>query len=398
MAYTRKQTTKGGAAYYEIRCQISRDAPEYSTRWYVPDGWSEKAIQRELAKQAAEFERRCHAGEVKTKKQQKAEREEAKRRADAIQTVRQYGERVFMPAKAVTISENTRAGFQSVLDLHVYPVIGDVKLPDVTSAMLSALLLDFQATGKAHGTVIRVYTILSLLFKMAYLNDVIQRNPMDKVSRPKPRKDEEKQTDVEAFSAEEMRYIFKCLDAEPLKWQCFVRLLAVTGIRRGEACGLEWRSVDFAANTITIRQTLNYTKAKGVYIDTTKNKKERVIDVDPAVTALLKRLRLEQSEKCISKYVFTQDDSSEPMFPQSPTRYFTTFGRRYGVQHFHPHKLRHSFASIAITSGADVASVSEILGHSDKAVTLRVYAHSDAEARKKASGIFIDALKEEKRA
>lgn len=398
MAYTRKQTTKSGAAYYEIRCQISRDAPEYSTRWYVPDGWSEKAIQRELAKQAAEFERRCHAGEVKTKKQQKAEREEAKRLADAIQTVKQYGERVFMPAKTVTISENTRAGFQSVLDLHIYPVIGDMKMPDVTSAMLSALLLDFQATGKAHGTVIRVYTILSLLFKMAYMNDVIQRNPMDKVLRPKPRKDEEKQTDVEAFSAEEMRYIFKCLDAEPLKWQCFVRLLAVTGVRRGEACGLEWRSVDFTANTITVRQTLNYTKTKGVYIDTTKNKKERVIDVDPAVMALLKRLRLEQSEKCISKYVFTQDDSADPMFPQSPTRYFTTFGRRYGVQRFHPHKLRHSFASIAITSGADVASVSEILGHSDKAVTLRVYAHSDAEARKKASSIFIDALKEEKRA
>ncbi len=143
---------------------------------------------------------------------------------------------------------------------------------------------------------------------------------------------------------------------------------------------------------------LNYTKAKGVYVDTTKNKKERVIDVDPTVMALLRRLRLEQAEKCISKYVFTQDDSAEPMFPQSPTRYFTTFGRRYGVQHFHPHKLRHSFASIAITSGADVASVSEILGHSDKAITLRVYAHSDAEARKKASNILIDALKEKKQA
>ena len=53
---------------------------------------------------------------------------------------------------------------------------------------------------------------------------------------------------------------------------------------------------------------------------------------------------------------------------------------------------------IAITSGADVASVSEILGHSDKAITLRVYAHSDAEARKRASNILIDALKEKKQA
>lgn len=398
MASTRLKTTKDGKDYYEIRSRFSRESPEYTTRWYVQKGWSETAIQRELNKRAAEFDRRCRAGEVKTKATIRAEREEAKRRAEAIQTVKQYGERVFMPAKTVTVSENTRASFQSVLDQHVYPVIGDIKMPDVTSAMLSALLLDFQAKGRAHGTVIKLYTVLSLLFKMAYMNDVIERNPMDKVQRPKPRKNEEKKTGVESFSADEIRQIFKCLDTEPLKWQCLIRLLAVTGIRRGEACGLEWSAVDFKANTITVRQTLNYTKDKGVFLDTTKNKKERVIDVDPSVMVMLKRLREEQSETCLSKYVFTQDDSAEPMFPQSPTRYFTTFGRRYGVQHFHPHKLRHSFASIAITSGADVASVSEILGHSDKAVTLRVYAHSDAEARKKASNIFIDALKEEKQA
>lgn len=47
----------------------------------------------------------------------------------------------------------------------------------------------------------------------------------------------------------------------------------------------------------------------------------------------------------------------------------TPFSR--SIDDLHPHKLRHSFASIAITNGADIASVSEKLGHSDKAVTLR---------------------------
>ena len=53
----------------------------------------------------------------------------------------------------------------------------------------------------------------------------------------------------------------------------------------------------------------------------------------------------------------------------------------------------HTFASIAITNGADVASVSEKLGHSDKAVTLRMYTHADQESMKQASQIFRDALK-----
>lgn len=52
-----------------------------------------------------------------------------------------------------------------------------------------------------------------------------------------------------------------------------------------------------------------------------------------------------------------------------------------------------SFASLAITAGADVASVSEVLGHSDKAVTLRMYTHSDDESRRRASQIVQEAIK-----
>lgn len=55
--------------------------------------------------------------------------------------------------------------------------------------------------------------------------------------------------------------------------------------------------------------------------------------------------------------------------------------------------LGHTFASIAITNGADVASVSEKLGHSDKAVTLRMYTHADHESIKRAGDIFREALK-----
>ena len=108
---------------------------------------------------------------------------------------------------------------------------------------------------------------------------------------------------------------------------------------------------------------------------------------------LLRALRSEQAGKAISHYVFTQEGSTEPMHPQSPTRYMKKFSARYNVRDLHPHKLRHTFASIAITNGADVASVSEKLGHSDKAVTLRMYTHADQQSMKKASNIFREAIK-----
>ena len=82
------------------------------------------------------------------------------------------------------------------------------------------------------------------------------------------------------------------------------------------------------------------------------------------------------------------------MHPQSPTRYLSQFAKRCGINDLHPHKLRHSFASVAITNGADIASVSEKLGHTDKAVTLRMYTHADQESIKRASQIFRDAVKQ----
>lgn len=109
--------------------------------------------------------------------------------------------------------------------------------------------------------------------------------------------------------------------------------------------------------------------------------------------ALLRQLRREQAGKAISPYVFTQEVSTEPMHPQSPTRYLHNFSRRYGIPDLHPHKLRHTFASLAITNGADVASVSEALGHSDKAVTLRMYTHADQESIARAAAIVRDSIK-----
>ena len=83
----------------------------------------------------------------------------------------------------------------------------------------------------------------------------------------------------------------------------------------------------------------------------------------------------------------------EPMHPQSPTKYLKRLSKKCSVPDLHPHKLRHTFASVAITAGADVASVSEALGHSDKAVTLRMYTHADAESRRRAAQLFRDAIK-----
>ena len=88
MASTRRKTTKSGAVFYEIRVKASREVPELSKRWYVPEGWSQKSIDRELAKVAAEFERQCKAGEILTKREQRERKTQEKQEAAKIPTLR----------------------------------------------------------------------------------------------------------------------------------------------------------------------------------------------------------------------------------------------------------------------------------------------------------------------
>lgn len=386
------KTTKTGSEYYEIRVSMGRGESQPTMRWPVPDGWSKRAINRELAKVAAEFERKCKAGEHLTRKAAKEKAAQEELEAAKILTLRRYGDEVFMRSKEITIGEKTRSDYTWFLNKHIYPALGEKKMPEIAPADIAAFLLSLQAAGLSHTTVIKGYAILRSLFKMAYLTDVVDRNPMDKVERPRPRKDEIKASETEAFTVDELRYILDCLDQEPLRWRALIRLLVDTGIRRGECCGLQWDCVDFEDNSILIRRNACYTPERGVYLDTPKNSCIRRIGVDPDVIQLLRELQAESS----SDWVFTGNNPNEPLNPQRPTRYLSRFAERYGIEGLHPHKLRHSFASVAITNGADIASVSEKLGHSDKSITLRMYTHANRESIDRASNIFRSALQTQK--
>ena len=394
MASIKLNETKDGRQFFQICVSRGYGNAPYKTRWYWPDGWSKRTAEREAAKQAAAFELACKNGEVlnRAQEREKAAREAAE--AAKLKTVRQYADGVFMPTKEATFSENARSSYRMFLDKHILPVLGDVLLVEVSPAMISKLLIDFQRAGYAHATTVKLYNILNGIFEMAFLDDSIPMNPMLRVKRPAPRKDEQpKEESDKAYTVQELSYILSCAAQEPLQWQTYISLAADAGLRRGECCGLQWSDIDFKAGAVTVRRNLQYTAAAGVYATSPKNGKVRVVDVGPDTLALLKQLREKQAQSCISKWCFTQEGTAEPMHPQSPTRYFQKFGQRYGVKDFHPHKLRHSSASIAITSGADVVSVSERLGHSDTAVTLRMYAHANEESIRRAGQTVRDALK-----
>lgn len=393
MPSIKKMTDSTGAEYYQVQASGGRGR-RVKRNWRPEPGWSARTIKRELNKFAAQLENELASGEVVTKKEADEQARLAALEAAKLKTLRQYADGVYMPTKEATFSENSRTSYRQFLNNHILPALGDFLMIDIAPAMISKLLLEFQKSGHAHASAVKLYNVLNGIFQMAFLDDTVKGNPMLKVKRPAPRKDEKKRAEGEkAYTVQQLRHILQCLEREPLKWRAYINLISDTGIRRGEACGLEWSDIDWKKETITIRRNAQYTPAAGVYVTTPKNGKARTVDIGPDILELLRQLRKEQAGKAISRYVFTQDNSPDVMHPQSPTRYFKKFGQRYGIEDFHPHKLRHTSASLAITNGADVVSVSERLGHSDTAVTLRMYAHANEESIRRAGQTVRDALK-----
>lgn len=394
MASVKLMERKDGSRFYKISVYRGRGKSNYTKRWDWPEGWSKRSAEREVAKIAAEFERACAAGEIHNRAEVKQAATEAAAEAAKLKTVRQYADGVFMPTKEASISENSRANYRTYLDRHILPVIGDRLLVDVSPAILQKLIIDYQRAGYKHASAVKLYNILNGLFNMAFMDDSIPLSPMLKVKRPAPRKDEALKDDRKlALTAQELSTVLSCVAQEPLKWQVYINLAADTGARRGELCALQWQDIDLQSGTVAIKRNLQYTSQAGVFVSTPKNGKSRTVDIGGETISLLRQLRAEQSASCISQWVFTQDGSTDPMHPQTPTRYFEKFGRRYGIKDFHPHILRHSSASIALTNGADVVSVSERLGHSDTAVTLRMYAHANEESIRRAGQTVRDAIK-----
>ena len=387
------QTTADGRRFWKISVSRGYGKTPYTTRFYWPPEWSKTDAESKLKRFAAEYETKCNNGEIKNREERREIEEAQKAEAAKLKTLRQYAKNVWFAAKQIDLSENGRASYEMYLDKHILPELGDCLIRDISPAMVNALIQKFRA-DHAHASTVKLYNILHAIFDMAAKDDSIEYSPMLKVDRPGPRADEvPKEESEKAYTAEEMSYILSCLDNESLKWRAYVYVMADTWMRRGEVCGLQWSDIDFKNNVITVRHNLQYSPSKGVFDKRPKNKKARPVDVDPAIISMLKTLREEQSQSCISKWVFSQDGVADPMHPQRPTKFFKKLEKRYGIADFHPHKLRHSGISISVRAGADVASVAVRAGHSNPSVTTKLYTHPDAEGPRRAGELNRAAVK-----
>lgn len=392
---SKMKTNSKGQRYFVFSFSRGYGITPITKRWYVPENITnkEKAEKRAI-KEAARFDQECAEGKILTRSEQAAIDTALKIEAAKIKTLEQYGEQIFMIKKTDTCEEKTRHYYQNALTNHIYPELGQFLITEITPAQIDAFLLKEIRKNLSKSTINGVYVTLNQLFKMAYMQDTISRNPMDKIEKPKMNKGSIKNEDVEVLTEEQLNEILDYAAAEDLKWYTFISIMAKTGCRVGEVCGLKWSSIDLNNKTILVNNNVCYTPIKGVYETTPKGKTARTIPINDDLVSLLDQWKKEQTaNNIIPLYVFHQEGpegSGRPMHPQSPARYLQRFQRRHNITfaNLHPHIFRHTFATLLILNGADISSVSAILGHQDISTTLRMYVHSDEDAKRKAAEIM----------
>lgn len=395
MASPKPLKNKDGVVYgYQIRVYRGRDADgkqltSFSTVWRIPEGMKNpRTIKKELEKFQTLYEEKCKAGLVATEHK----------------TFAAYADYV-MILKERDNKHSTVVRYKELL-VRIKKEIGHLKLEDINSAHLTRFYLKLGEQGQnqrtggglSAKTILEHHRLISTILGQAKKENLIRYNPAEGATPPSVRRKE-----VIPFEIEEVQQIMDALRQEPLKWQCIVRLLIDTGARRGEIMALKWSNIDFKNNRIEIKGNLLYSVDCGIYEDCPKNGKTRSVTIDKEVMDLLARHRKEQTlmrfkmgEHWVNtNYCFTREDGN-PMHPDSPTDYLSKFSKKYGLPHIHPHKFRHTQASVLINAGVDIVTVSKRLGHDQVTTTTGFYAHLLAKADEAASTAISKALYKKK--
>lgn len=247
-----------------------------------------------------------------------------------------------------------------------------------------------QGTPISDKTIRHHYCVLKLIFTFAIEQDLIIKNPMDKVECPKLAKKK-----VDALTQEQAKHFFSLLPSCALDFRCILYLFVTTGIRRGELLGLQWQDINLENLTIEIKRNVTYTPSCGVKIDTPKTESSiRIIPVLSAVAELLTEYKISINPHAEQEtFLFPSKNGNRiPRSPRAVTRRVKRFMKANGLPNHSPHDLRHSCATLLLANGADIKSVQEILGHADASTTLNFYVKSDLSQMKTATNKMAAAF------
>ncbi len=299
--------------------------------------------------------------------------------ADLVPTITlsDYSER-WLAILSTRIRGRTIDGYRKILKDHVLPTLGRRPVAEIGRSEVYALVAKVQGTDLARNTVRNVHAVLRNLLNFAVDESLLASNPALQVARrlrlhERPRERQEK---IKAFDREQVEGFMEAAWKHEGRFAPLFLTLARAGLRLGEALALKWEDLDFGKRTLRIERSLS---GRGT-IDKPKSGFGRTVDMSQELRDGLERLRVQRKRETLKngwpqvpEWVFCTEAGTA--FDQSNVR--RTFGRVLAKAklpgHFHPHCMRHTFASLLLQGGVSPVYVQRQLGHASFQLTVDTY-------------------------
>lgn len=298
-----------------------------------------------------------------------------------------------------TVKESTLNKTIQLFGKHILPSFGSMKLDKISVSFCQKKVNEWFGIHTKY-TVIKNYA--SSVLKFAIRMDLMKSNPMDKVTLPRRMAEVGKDESLKYFDKPELQRFFECskLEAERtnnLLWHTLFRLLAFSGMRKGEALALTWNDLDFMNETVTINKTLTRGLENRLIIQTPKTaSSKRSVALDPVTLAMLNTWRKRQATDFLKlgfntmsgEQLIFPNTKNEFMCPTKPDKKLSRIIEQNDLKRITIHGFRHSHCSILFEAGASIKEVQDRLGHSDPQITLRIYTHVTEKAKEKTAEKF----------
>lgn len=288
--------------------------------------------------------------------------------------------------KQPAVKANSYDRLEYVTETTLITKIGNLSLKQIDDNLIQTMVINkMKEEGYAHATIKKTYSTLGQALKYAVARGKIDKNPMNDVFLPNRSLFENKK--IRFLSDEERnRLVTTCYmtfqnGGRIYKFGAFYVFLLYTGLRLGEALALKWSDIDLEKRTVNVSRTIVYVRDRSkndgskILVDqtSTKNGMSRVVYLSDMAIEALEDLK-KQMGYCPDGYIM-QTKNKTILYPADAYKIFQRILKRANVEQCGIHALRHSFVSLMINNGIPITMVSQMVGHANIGITMKIYTH-----------------------
>ena len=265
---------------------------------------------------------------------------------DSRMTLGEWLDRWITEYKEGTIRPSTLTNYRRYIELYIKPQLGDKQVSLITQQDIQRMYRRLKKNGRVRehpemdyqlsdATVCHIHLVMHGAMKDAVQAHVIPRNPTEGTTAPKPNYKPKR-----ILTRPELDAFLEVVEQDDV-WRDFFQVELMTGLRRGEICGLQWSDFDEAAGTLKVCRTL-HGQRNGTYTigETKTNQGMRTIILPHSVVDILRRRKTD----AIGPWIFPDPVRPEdPVNPGSAYTHMKTLLQHAGLPSIRFHDLRHPY-------------------------------------------------------